>query len=89
MGGRWTIPAEPARFSVADGSGTVKLSAGDGFAARLDQVASTGSNVRIAMSVDQPPGGPGYFVNVVGWQVAGYGDYRAKFGIAANGAVSI
>ena len=71
------------------GSGTVKLHAGDGFAARLDQVASTGSNVRIATSVDQPPGGPGYFLNVIGRQVGGYGDYRAKFGIAANGTVSV
>ena len=67
----------------------VKLHAGDGFAARLDQVASTGSNVRIAMSVDQPPGGPGYFINVIGRQVGSYGDYRAKFGIAANGKVSV
>jgi hypothetical protein len=89
VGGNWTIPADPARFSVANQAGTVKLNAGDGYAARLDQVASTGSDVRIAMSVDQPPGGPGYFVNVIGRKVGSYGDYRAKFGIAANGMVSV
>jgi hypothetical protein len=67
----------------------MRLNAGDGFAARLDQIASTGSNVRIAMSVSQPPGGPGYFVNVIGRRVGSYGDYRAKFGIGANGNVSV
>jgi hypothetical protein len=89
VGGTWTIPAEAARFSVANRAGTVKLNAGDGYAARLDQVASTGSDVRIAMSVDQPPGGPGYFVNVIGRKVGSHGDYRAKFGIAANGTVAV
>ncbi len=89
VGGNWTIPDDPTRFSVANRAGTVKLNAGDGYAARLDQVASTGSDVRIAMSVDQPPGGPGYFVNVIGRKVGSYGDYRAKFGIAANGMVSV
>ncbi len=45
--------------------------------------------MRIAASVDQPPGGPGYFLNVIGRQAGSYGDYRAKFGIAANGKVSV
>jgi hypothetical protein len=89
VGGNWTIPAAADRFAVAGGSGTIRLLAGDGFAARLDQVASTSSNVRIAMSVDQPPAGAGYFVNVIGRKVGSYGDYRAKFSIAANGTVSV
>jgi hypothetical protein len=89
IGGSWSIPAATDRFAVAAGSGNVRLLAGDGFTARLDQVATTGSDVRIAMSVDQPPGGPGYFVNVIGRKVGSYGDYRAKFGIAANGMVSV
>ena len=41
------------------------------------------------MSVDQPPGGPGYFVSLVGRRVGTTGDYRAKYGIAANGNVAI
>lgn len=89
VGGGWTTPAEAAQFNVAHGSGTVRLRTGDGFAARLDQVSATGANVRIAMSVDQPAGGPGYFVSLVGRQVVATGDYRAKYGIAANGNVAI
>lgn len=89
VGGAWTVPAQAAQFNVAQGSGTVRLGAGDGFAARLNQVSATGVNARIAMSVDQPPGSPGYFVSLVGRQVGATGDYRAKYGIAANGTVAI
>ena len=88
VGGRWTTPAMPERFSVSGGAGQVNLKPGDGFSARLDAVSSTKSDARVAFSINQAASGAGHFVSLIARSTSG-GDYRAKVGIAANGAVSL
>jgi hypothetical protein len=88
VGGRWTIPALPERFSVSGGAGQVNLRPGDGFSARLDSVSSTKSDARVAFSISQAASGAGHFVSLIARNTSG-GDYRGKVGIAANGAVAL
>ncbi len=89
IGGLWTIPAGASQFSTANGSGTMKLKAGDGFTARLDGVASSRADSRVSFSFDTPTNATGYYINFVGRHVPNVGDYRAKVRVDGTGAAAV
>lgn len=89
VGGAWAIPAGSSRLSVASGAGRMQLNPGDGFSARLDQISSSRTDLRVSIAADKQAGSVGHFVSAIGRNVNGVGDYRTKVRIAANGAVSV
>lgn len=89
VGGLWTIPAGSSQFATANGSGTMKLKAGDGYAARLDSTSSSRADTRVAFSFDIPSSTNGYYFNVIARNVSNVGDYRAKVKVDAKGAAAV
>lgn len=87
-GGAWNIPSGAAKFSVSNGVGRVSLTSGAA-TATLPSVGSTDLETTVSVAVDKPATGGGQYVGVIGRQVSGAGDYRAKVRIATGGAVSV
>lgn len=85
LGGPWSHPAAPAKFATADGLAVMRLEAGDGFSARLDDLSTSTADLRVAQSFDVAPGASGYFLQVLG-RTTVRGDYRLKINIAPGAA---
>lgn len=88
-GGNWTVPTMANRFGVSAGAATVVLEPGDGLVARLATVSSTTTSTSLAFSTSTIAAGPGHFISVIGRDVQGAGDYRAKIGIDPSGKVAV
>ena len=87
-GGPWTTSGAAADFSVSGGRGRIVMpSAGTGRSAYLNSVSSESTDLRTVISTDKPGGGSGLYVSVLGRQVPGAGDYRAKLRIQSTGSV--
>ncbi|HET9648570.1 MAG TPA: LamG-like jellyroll fold domain-containing protein, partial [Microlunatus sp.] len=89
IGGTWTRYGTASLFSVADGTGQIRLAtAGSGPRIALESVSSTSSDVSVKVSLDKIAGGGGSFVSV-GARTIGTNDYRTKIKIGTNGALTL
>jgi hypothetical protein len=88
-GGTWTRFGTASSFSVAGGTGQIKMTTpGAGPGASLNGVASTDSDVSVKVSLDKIADGGGSFVSV-GARTVGTNDYRAKVKVASNGVLTL
>lgn len=89
-GGAWTSGSGAAGFSVADGVGRHRLAtAGANTMNHLAGVASTGTEVRVEVALDQAPTGGGTYVSVLGRRVDAANDYRTRLRFWPDGKVTL
>ncbi|ALO67794.1 hypothetical protein AS189_16540 [Arthrobacter alpinus] len=89
-GGPWTTSSSASNFTVAGGTGSIKMAgAGSGPSIYLNSVSSSDSDIRVQVGVDKAPTGGGINVSVIGRRVTGQGDYRAKVNLNSNGGVTL
>lgn len=94
VGGTWAMNPGTAtalsKFSVSGGAGKVTLSPGNSYTASLPgATASTNTEERFTVAVNQPSSGGGYYFSGIGRQIDNLNDYRAKFRVSATGAVAL
>lgn len=94
IGGAWTMNPSTTtalgKFSVSGGLAKVNLSAGNSYTASLPAAApSTNTEERFTVALGQAATGGGYYFSAIGRQIDNQTDYRAKFRVAANGAVAV
>jgi PKD repeat protein len=94
VGGAWAMNPGTAtalsKFSVSGGAGQVSLSPGNSYTASLPGASrSTNTEERFTVAVNQPSTGGGYYFSGIGRQIDSLNDYRAKFRVAATGAVAL
>lgn len=93
-GGPWTMfpnsSTALSKFAINGAGGTVALSAGNNYSASLAGSArSTNTEERYTVAFNQSSTGGGFYFSALGRQIDNANDYRAKFRVAANGAVSL
>jgi parallel beta helix pectate lyase-like protein/uncharacterized protein DUF1565 len=88
VGGAWTIATGADRFSTSNGSGQMRLLPGDGFAATLNSLQLTTTDLTVATSEDRFPDAVGHYRSLIGRSVGTTGDYRVKVRTAADGTVA-
>ena len=86
-GGSWTLSGGATNFSVANGLGQMKLTAGLGISAYLNSVSAPGTDTRYALSLDKFP--TDAYATAYGRRVSGQGAYASKVRINSSGAVSL
>jgi PKD repeat protein len=87
-GGAWRVTGSTSGYAVNGGVGRVTMAAaGAGPDLSLPAVASSSTDLSLALSADKPMTGGGLYASVVGRRVAGVGDYRAKIQLRSTGAV--
>lgn len=94
VGGTWTMNPGTAtalgKFSVSAGVGKVSLSAGNNYSASLaGATPSTSTEERFTVAFSQPSTGGGLYFSAIGRQIDNANDYRAKFRVGSNGAVTL
>jgi PKD repeat protein len=90
LGGAWTIAGNAAYFSVAGGSGQLRLArAGGMLSSYLTGVSATDTDVQTTVSLDRPATGGVIYVSLIGRRIVGVGDYRARFKFLETGAVQV
>jgi PKD repeat protein len=90
LGGAWTIAGNAAYFSVAGGSGQLRLArAGGMLSSYLTGVSATDTDVQTTVSQDRPATGGAIYVSLIGRRIVGVGDYRARFKFLETGAVQV
>jgi PKD repeat protein len=89
-GGPWTVTGSAGNYSVADGTGRLRIAtAGSGNYAYLGSVSSSATDLYLEAASDKPASGSGLYLSMVGRRVSGSGEYRAKAVITATGAVNL
>jgi PKD repeat protein len=90
IGGAWTVGGFTGKYSVDGSAGVMNLAAAaSGGTARLDGVSSLTTDTRFTTKLDKAPNGGGLHLTVIGRNVVGAGDYRAKLLISATGGMSL
>ena len=88
-GGAWTRYGTAGLFSVASGTGQIRMAvAGAGPRVALNSVSSASTSAIVKVSLDKIPNGGGGFVSL-GVRTIGTTDYRAKVKVAANGVLTL
>ncbi|MGV8909826.1 MAG: PKD domain-containing protein, partial [Propionicimonas sp.] len=88
-GGAWTRYGTASLFSVASGTGQIKLTAaGAGPRIALDSLSSANTEALVKVTLDKIPNGGGGFVSL-GVRTIATTDYRAKVKVAANGVLTL
>lgn len=89
-GGAWTRYGTASLFSVAGGTGQIRMAtAGAGPRIALDSVSSTSGDVTVKVQLDKVADSGGVFLSV-GARTIGSDDYRAKVKIGpTNGALTL
>ena len=89
-GGAWTVAGSAGNYSVANGTGRLRIpTAGSGNTVALGSVSSSATNLTLELATDKPASGSGLYLSVAGRRIAGAGEYRAKAGLTATGAVNL
>ncbi len=89
-GGPWSVTGSPGNYSVAGGTGRLRIAAaGSSSSAYLGSVSSTETDLYLELGSDKPPTGSGLYLAAVGRRVAGAGDYRAQTYISSSGGVAL
>ncbi|WP_051476654.1 PKD domain-containing protein [Arthrobacter sp. Br18] len=90
VGGAWAVTGSTGKYSVNGSEGVMGLAAAASSATtRLDGPSSLTTDTRFGTKLDKAPNGGGAYLTVVGRNVVGAGDYRAKLGISSTGAMSL
>lgn len=90
VGGPWTTTGAASAYSVAAGTGQIRIpTSGAGNAAYLGTVSSSATDLTMVLSADKRPIGSSLYLTAIGRKIAGAGEYRAKVNLSANGAVSM
>ncbi|MGP5680072.1 PKD domain-containing protein [Glutamicibacter arilaitensis] len=88
-GGTWTRQGSSSNFSVAGGTGTIRMSsAGSGPLSWLPATVREG-DMRIKLSRDKAATGGGIYQTVTIRDIPGVGAYRAKVRFLSNGSVAV
>ncbi|MGW9412405.1 PKD domain-containing protein [Arthrobacter cupressi] len=89
-GGAWATTGTTSNYSVAAGTGRLRLpAAGNGNYAYLPSVSSAATELYLEAASDKPASGSGLYLSVIGRRIAGAGEYRCKVVVAASGAVNL
>lgn len=89
-GGPWTVTGNTSRFSVASGTGRMRIdSAGSSIYAYLGSVSSSSTDIYAELASDKPASGSGLYFAVIGRRIAGSGEYRAKAYVTSTGTVNL
>ncbi|WP_427019105.1 PKD domain-containing protein [Pseudarthrobacter sp. P1] len=89
-GGPWTVTGSTSNYSVASGTGRVRIaSAGSTNRAYLGSVSSSATDIYLELGSDKPASGSGLYLTVVGRRIAGSGEYNAKAHVTSSGAVDL
>ena len=88
LGGAWTVTGTASNYTVAGGVGRLSAGIGTTRQASLDSVQQSDTEVDTTVSLDQTQTGGGTYLAVVGRRVSAGNDYRVKFRVQANGAVT-
>jgi PKD repeat protein len=83
VGGSWTVIGATANLSVAGGVGRMRMSAGGGPGAYLNEVVAANVDARVAVGYDKPGSGGGIYTSLVVRRI-GTSDYRVKVRITAT-----
>jgi PKD repeat protein len=89
VGGAWTLGGAASAWSVSGGMGRLSLNTGQGYTAYQSSVNSSSTEVAGVVTSDKAPTGGGQYVSIIGRRVSATADYRAKFRMAAGGAVAV
>ncbi|WP_104081610.1 LamG-like jellyroll fold domain-containing protein [Cryobacterium sp. Y11] len=87
-GGAWTTTGSSVNYSVSDGAGRFKASAGATVNGYLSGVSAADSDVSVTMALQQAATGSGAYASVIGRRV-GTDDYRARVKFLATGVVQL
>ncbi|PPB48296.1 PKD domain-containing protein [Arthrobacter pityocampae] len=86
VGGAWGAQGSTSKYSVDGSAGVVKLAAAaSSGTVRLDAVSSLTTDTRFTTALDRVPDGGGLHLTVLGRDLGGTGDYRAKLLIVGTG----
>jgi PKD repeat protein len=89
IGGQWSVSAN-ARTSVQAGMGRLLMpKTRAATSARLDEVSSTSSDLRVALTVDKTLVGGGVNATVIGRSTPAGGQYRSTVRLKPGGAVQV
>lgn len=89
-GGPWSTTGSAANYSVAAGTGRIRIpAAGGGLNGYLGTVSSANTELYLELATDKPATGSGLYVSGIGRRIAVAGEYRAKVLLAANGSVGL
>jgi PKD repeat protein len=90
LGGAWTTVGTAAGFSVAPGSGALKLSApATQLSAYLGAVSRTDTDLRMTVTPDKVPTGNGVYLDVVGRRVSSGNQYEANLVLQSGGQIRL
>jgi PKD repeat protein len=89
-GGPWSVTGSTSNYSVASGTGRLRIAAaGSGNYAYLGSVSSTSTDLYLELASDKPASGSGLYLSAVGRRIAGSGEYRAEARVTSTGAVGL
>jgi hypothetical protein len=89
VGGNWSHSGSLSLFSVADGQGLIKMTAGSSSAANLASVNAPQADLRTTVSLDKIPVGGPLYLSVFGRRIPAVGSYVGKVIIRPNGTFTI
>lgn len=88
LGGAWTTTGSTSNFSVADGVGAMRMTAGAGRNMNLNGVSSADAELRVSVGMDKVATGGGIHATIKP-RVVGSNSYWADLTYAASGSVSV
>lgn len=89
-GGTWTATGSAANYSVAAGTGRIRIpAAGGGLNSYLGTVASSNTELYLELATDKAATGSSIYLSGIGRRIAAAGEYRAKLSLAVNGSVAL
>lgn len=88
-GGAYTLTGTTSRYSVNGSSGQLSTTAGSTKKALLASTSSSDTDVTASYALSALPVGGAEYLDLIGRSVGTSDDYRARVGVAANGAVTI
>jgi hypothetical protein len=90
VGGPWAVGGSTGKYSVNGGAGLINLAAAaSSGTVQLNSVSSLTTDTRFTTKFDKAPNGGGLHLTVIGRNVAGAGDYRAKLLVSGAGGMSL
>jgi PKD repeat protein len=89
-GGAWTTTGTASAYSVASGTGRLRMATPGGtLNAYLDGAQQQAGDLRFSFAADKAATGSGTFISAIGRRVATAGAYQAKIVLRSSGAVGV
>ena len=89
VGGAWATTGSTANYSVAGGTGNLRIAAGSTLDLSLPGTSSPGTDLSFGVSTDKPMTGGGIYLTAVPRRVPAVGDYRVNVRLRPNGVVAL